>query len=47
VSLCDFSSHSLWVNVVLFGVSAAVIWAAGTKLEHYLDAIAVKTQLKN
>lgn len=37
-------SQPLWINVVLFIVSAIVIWVAGSKLVTYADAIADRKQ---
>jgi cation:H+ antiporter len=34
-----------WLNAALFAVAAAVIWHAGTRLEHYADAISKRTGL--
>lgn len=39
------TGSSTWVNVVVFLISAAVIWAAGTRLEEYSDEIAQRTGL--
>jgi cation:H+ antiporter len=41
----QFDTNPLWLNLIIFGVAAAVIWVAGTRLEHYAGAIADKTGL--
>ena len=38
-------SQPLWLNAVLFAVGAGTIWWAGTRLEHYADVIARRTEL--
>ena len=43
MSILDFSSNALVVNIVIFLIGAALIWAAGTKLEGYADEIAERT----
>lgn len=37
--------YPLWINSLIFLVAAVFIWFAGTRLVHYLDAIAAKTGL--
>jgi cation:H+ antiporter len=39
----DFKNYSLWLNIVMFAVSAGIVWIAGTKVSHYADAIAEHT----
>ncbi|MCZ7661045.1 MAG: sodium:calcium antiporter [Xanthobacteraceae bacterium] len=43
MSLPDPAQHGLWVNVVVFVLAAAVVWAAGTRLARDLDGIAELT----
>lgn len=38
-----FESFPLWGNLGAFAAAAAVVWAAGTRIAIYADAIAVKT----
>lgn len=38
-----FHGLPLWINVVIFVVSAVVVWFAGSRLAGYADAIAEKT----
>jgi cation:H+ antiporter len=45
MSLLSFESYSLWVNAIIFALSAAVIWVAGTYLEKYADIISDRTGL--
>lgn len=40
-----FSSYPLWLNGLLFLISSAVIWWAGTRLERHADTIAERTGL--
>ncbi|MBJ6127014.1 sodium:calcium antiporter [Microvirga splendida] len=40
-----FANWSISVNLLLFAVSAAAVWAAGTRLAGYVDGIAQKTGL--
>lgn len=35
----------LWLNLVVFALSGAAIWWAGTRLEHYTDVLAERTGL--
>lgn len=39
----NLSQQGLAVNVLAFAVAAALVWAAGTRLTGYLDAIATET----
>jgi cation:H+ antiporter len=41
----EFASLPLWLNAVIFGASAGVVWMAGTRLSYYADAIARETKL--
>ena len=41
----DFQSLSFWLLVAIFVACAAAVWACGTKLSVYVDAIAGKTAL--
>lgn len=41
----NFQNNSIWINVLLFAVGAAVIWFAGTRLERCTHAISRKTGL--
>lgn len=41
--MLPFEDFPLWLNLVLFGAGAAVIWLAGTRLSRYADAIAERT----
>lgn len=41
--MIDFAALPLWGLIALFAVSAGVVWAAGTKLAYYADAIARRT----
>lgn len=43
--LANASNFAPWLNVALFVAAAAVVWVAGTRLTHYLDAIAGKTKM--
>ena len=43
--MIDFQSLGLPFNIAIFGVAAAVIWFAGTRLSYYADAIAERTGL--
>jgi len=33
----------IWLNLVIFAISGAVIWWAGTKLEHYANLLSTRT----
>lgn len=39
----NLSQQGLAVNILAFAVAAGLVWAAGTRLTGYLDAIAIKT----
>lgn len=41
----DFHTLSIWANLAIFVGAAAVVWAAGTRLAYYADAISERTQL--
>lgn len=41
--MVDFASNTIWLNSLIFTVAAGVIWVAGTKLEHFAEAIAEAT----
>lgn len=41
----DLSAQSLWLNFAAFGIAAAAVWWAGTRLVFYADTIADKTGL--
>lgn len=41
--LLDFGAHSLWTNLAVFAVSAAIVWMAGTRLVHLVDRLADRT----
>jgi cation:H+ antiporter len=41
----SFQSYPLWGNAVIFLVAAALIWNAGTRLEHYANTISERTGL--
>lgn len=43
--LQNAQDYPLWVNAGLFLVAAAIVWAAGTRLARYVDAISDKTGL--
>jgi cation:H+ antiporter len=45
MALLDFGAHPLWLNLVVFGVAAAIVWLVGTRLATYADAIAERTGL--
>ena len=38
-----FESLSIWLNVVIFGASAVIVWMAGSRLAGYVDGIAGQT----
>ena len=40
-----FAQLPLWLNIVLFALSAVIVWAAGTRLGHYVDELAGQTGL--
>jgi cation:H+ antiporter len=35
----------LWINLAVFAASAAAVWAAGSRLAAYVEAIANRTRL--
>ncbi len=39
----DFANWPLWGNALLFLASAAVVWAAGSRLAGYVDGVATRT----
>lgn len=41
--LLDFSGRSLWTNIAIFAVSAAIVWIAGTRMVRLVDALARRT----
>jgi cation:H+ antiporter len=41
----DFGTHSLSVNLAIFGGAAVLVWVAGTRLARYADAISARTKL--
>ncbi|MFG0264119.1 MAG: sodium:calcium antiporter [Rhodopirellula sp. JB055] len=41
----DFASNSIGINLLVFTVGAALVWAAGTKLSKYVDLFADRTGL--
>jgi cation:H+ antiporter len=41
----QFETFPVWVNFALFGVAAACVWSAGTRLARYADAISARTHL--
>lgn len=41
--MIDFAGLPLWGLIALFAVSAGAVWAAGTRLAYYADAIARRT----
>lgn len=43
--LANAASLPIWINFLIFGLAAGVIWVAGVRLTRTLDAIAAKTQL--
>lgn len=43
--LQNAQDYPLWINAGLFLVAAAIVWAAGTRLARYVDAISDKTGL--
>jgi cation:H+ antiporter len=40
-----FEQFALWINLAIFAIAAAAVWAAGTRIARYADAIAEKTGL--
>lgn len=43
--LADAASYPIWMNTLIFALAAAVIWFAGGRLTHALDAIAERKGL--
>lgn len=43
--LQNAQDYPLWINAGLFVVAAAIVWAAGTRLTRYVDAISEETGL--
>lgn len=43
--LADAADYPVWLNVGIFLIAAVLVWGAGTRLTHYLDGIARKTEL--
>jgi cation:H+ antiporter len=42
--LCvNFADWPMWLNMAVFGASAALVWSAGSRLARYADAIAEQT----
>lgn len=41
--MLDFSAHSVWTNVGIFAISAAIVWIAGTHLVRLVDRLANRT----
>lgn len=41
--LLDFGSHPLWTNAAVFAVSAAIVWAVGTRMVRLVDRLADRT----
>lgn len=39
----SFARYPLWINGAAFGIAAALVWGAGTRLSRYLNAIAEQT----
>lgn len=40
-----FTFDRLWLNLVIFGAGALIVWLAGTRLTRYADAVASRTGL--
>ena len=45
MSFLSFNAYPLWINAMVYALSAGVIWWAGTRLERYADAISERTGL--
>lgn len=45
MSFLDPQNQPLWINALAFLAAAAVVWVAGTRLTHVLDAVSAKTGL--
>ncbi len=43
--MLSFDRLPLWINLAVFAASSAIVWAAGTRLAVYVDAIAKRTGL--
>lgn len=43
MTFLDFKSYPLWINIAVFGVSAAVVWVTGIRLARYADTISRRT----
>jgi cation:H+ antiporter len=41
----DFGGFPLWINLLIFAAAAGLVWAAGTRLAKYADAIGARTKL--
>lgn len=41
--LLDFGGHSIWINVAVFAVSAAIVWTVGTRMVKLVDRLADRT----
>jgi cation:H+ antiporter len=39
----SFETAPFWLNLVIFAVSGAAVWKAGSRLAHYVDGIARQT----
>jgi cation:H+ antiporter len=42
-ALLDFKSYPLWIDIMVFAVSAAVVWFTGTRVSRYADTISRQT----
>jgi cation:H+ antiporter len=43
VTFLDFKNYPLWINIMVFALSAGVVWFAGTRLSRYADTISRQT----
>jgi cation:H+ antiporter len=43
--MLSFTQWPIWINLLIFAASGAVVWAAGTRLAGYVDQISEKTGL--
>lgn len=41
--LFDFAAYAIWVNVAIFAVSGALVWAAGARMVRLVDRLADRT----
>ena len=41
--LLDFGGFSIWTNITIFAVSAAIVWTIGTRMVRLVDALARRT----